>query len=522
MSDLSTSVDRFEDLRVLVLGEAVLDGWLRGPARLSREAPVPVVSLREATLSAGAAANAAVNAATLGARVRMVSVTGDDADAAHLRRLLHAEGVDASGVVVDPDRRTLAKRRVVAGTQMVVRLDEGDADRPPPPVRDALRAALRTAWADVDVVLVGDYDLGLLGDDVVDEVGKLQAEAPRVLVVDARRPARWRDVGASAAKPNAVEAVGLLGEEARDRLGPDGTDRPAAVEDLAGPLLTAAGVDVLAVTLDRDGGVLLHRGHPPTRLPADPAPDDRAAGAGDAFSAALALGLGAGAAPGDAGRLAAHAAACTVAHVGTGVCRAVDLRRALAAARDDAGPDRDVVAAGGGHGGGAPARGRSRTSGPGAQDLPELQRALTAHRTAGRTVAFTNGSFDVLHRGHLAFLDEARGAGDVLVVAVNSDDSHHRLRGAPPQVGLDDRLAVVAALAPVDHLVVLEEPTADALLSTLRPDVYVKGGDWSAEMVPEAETARRLGVELRLLGYEPDHRPAPAAPSRVAPPQTAL
>ena len=515
MTDLSTFVDRFEDLRVLVLGEAVLDGWLRGPARLSREAPVPVVSLREATLSAGAAANAAVNAATLGARVCLVSVTGDDADAAHLRRLLHAEGVDTTGVVVDPDRRTLAKRRVVAGTQMVVRLDEGDADRPPPPVRDALLAALRTAWAEVDVVVVGDYDLGLLGDDVVDEVGRLQADAPRVLVVDARRPARWRDVGASAAKPNAVEAVGLLGEEARDRLGPDGVDRAAAVEDLSGPLLTAAGVDVLAVTLDRDGGVLLHRGHPPTRLPADPASDDRAAGAGDAFSAALALGLGAGAAPDDAGRLAAQAAACTVAHVGTGVCRAADLRRAL---RGTAEADGGAAAPSAG------SRRPRRTGAPvdGAQDLPTLQRALAAHRGAGRTVAFTNGSFDVLHRGHLAFLDEARGAGDVLVVAVNSDDSHRRLRGAPPQVGLDDRLAVVAALAAVDHLVVLEEPTADDLLATLRPDVYVKGGDWSAEMVPEAETARRLGVELRLLGYEADHRPAAADPQQTAPPQTAL
>ena len=496
MSDLSTVVDRFGDLRVLVLGEAVLDGWLRGPARLSREAPVPVVSLRETVLSAGAATNAAVNAAALGARVRVVTTWGDDDDGAHLRRLLEAEGVDTTGAVVAEGRRTPAKRRVVAGAQMVVRLDEGAEGRPEPHVRSALAAHLSAAWDEVDVVLVGDYDLGLLDDDVVEQVARLQAADPRVLVVDARRPARWRTVGATAAKPNALEAVGLLGEEARDRVGPDGVDRAGAVEDLAGPLLSAAGVDVLAVTLDRDGGVLLRRGGAPVRLPADPAPDDRAAGAGDAFSAALALALAAGADAGAAGRVAAAAAACTTASTGTGVCRAADLRRVLA------GPD-------GADDDGHRTRRRVRT---GADDVEELREQLAAHRLAGRTVAFTNGSFDVLHRGHLAFLDEAREAGDVLVVAVNSDDSHRRLRGDVPRVGLADRLAVVAALAPVDHLVVLEDPTADRLLEVIRPDVYVKGGDWAADMVPEAETARRLGVELRLLGYEPDHRPAQAPP----------
>jgi len=138
-------------------------------------------------------------------------------------------------------------------------------------------------------------------------------------------------------------------------------------------------------------------------------------------------------------------------------------------------------------------------------DHAELSALVEQHRQAGRRVVFTNGCFDVLHRGHVRYLDQARTLGDLLVVAVNSDDSVRRLKGPDRPVNpVEDRVAVLAALSCVDHVVVFEEDSPVALIEAVRPDVYVKGGDYPPEMVPEAPLVRRLGGQVHTLGYVPD------------------
>jgi rfaE bifunctional protein nucleotidyltransferase chain/domain len=180
-----------------------------------------------------------------------------------------------------------------------------------------------------------------------------------------------------------------------------------------------------------------------------------------------------------AAQLAQLAATTTVSDTGTCVCLREDLLAALGPADDDRPP---IVL-----------------------DQDALIELVGRRRAEGRSIVFTNGCFDVLHRGHVRYLDQARSLGDLLVVAVNSDDSVRRIKGTDRPVNpVEDRVAVLAALSCVDHVVIFEEDSPAALIEAVRPDLYVKGGDYPPEMVPEAPLVRRLGGEVRTLGYVPD------------------
>ncbi|SCL17063.1 rfaE bifunctional protein, domain II [Micromonospora inyonensis] len=259
-----------------------------------------------------------------------------------------------------------------------------------------------------------------------------------------------------------------------------GTDRARLAESRLADLRAHTGADVVAVTLDTEGAVVGGAEGSPRRSHATPVPASHAVGAGDAYLAAMTLALAAEAPLSTAAHLAQLAATITVSDTGTCVCRRQDLLAALGVTTDVGG--RPVVV--------------------GPEDLAAI---LAAHRVADRSVVFTNGCFDVLHPGHVRYLEQAAELADLLVVAVNSDDSVRRLKGPDRPVNpVEDRVALLAALACVDHVVVFEEDSPATLIETIRPDVYVKGGDYPPEMVPEAPLVRRLGGEVRTLGYVPD------------------
>ncbi|MCW2607259.1 MAG: hypothetical protein JWO60_1952 [Frankiales bacterium] len=464
MSALLALLKAAPSTEIVVVGDAVLDGWLSGPTtRLSREAPVPVVDVRSEEYAAGGAANTAVNLAALGARVRFLSVVGDDEDGVLLRRVLRAAGVSVEDVLVEPGRRTCAKRRISAGGQMITRYDTGDVGPVAPASLTRLATRLHRYAQHADAVVVSDYGLGALPDAAVGQVASLRHPC---VVVDARSPLRWSQVRPRAVKPNY--------DEVRPLLSP-GLDRAEQVVAAAARVLDALGAETACVTLDTDGAVVLSRSDEPVRLHARPQPHDHAAGAGDSFTAALAVGLAAGGRTALAAGLAQAAAQVVVQRRGTTPVTAAELRDALG--RDD-----------------------TRLL-----DLSRLRDRVAAHRAAGRTIAFTNGCFDVLHAGHVAHLQQARTLADVLVVGLNSDSSVRRLKGPDrPVNAVQDRAAVLAALAGVDHLVVFDADTPAELLEVVRPDVYVKGGDYTPEMLPEAPLVERLGGEVRVLGYVED------------------
>jgi len=474
-------LDRFAGLTVAVIGESCLDGWYSGPSRrLSREAPVPVVAVEDAALCPGGAANAAAGVAALGARVRFVSVVGDDADGAELLRVLAASDVATDSVLVEPGRRTVAKRRVLSDSQLLVRFDSGDTTALAEVAERDVVGRLRAAISGADAVLVADYEGGLLTSDAVRAaVVAAVRDAGVPLVVDAHRPARWAAARPTVSKPDAHEVLELLPAAARltftrDRLG--------AVAASAGHLLRITGAEALVVTLDRDGALVLTRDAAPRRLHADPSPVLHTVGAGDSFSAALVTALAAGAGVAQAAEAGCAAAAVVVRQPGTSACRLPQLRDRLGA-------------------------GSARLL-----PMEQLAACTATHRALGRRVVMTNGCFDGLHGGHLSYLEAAKSRGDVLVVALNSDGSVERLRGAAPVHGVEDRAVVLAGLACVDHVVVFDGDTAADLLRLARPDVWVKGGDYTEAMLPEAALARELGAEVHLEQWVDDRVRSPAEP----------
>ncbi|MEU2612919.1 D-glycero-beta-D-manno-heptose 1-phosphate adenylyltransferase [Micromonospora sp. NPDC007271] len=260
----------------------------------------------------------------------------------------------------------------------------------------------------------------------------------------------------------------------------EGVDRAVLAESRLAELHAHTGADVVAVTLDTEGAVVGAADGERRRSHSTPVPASHAVGAGDAYLAAMTLALAAEASLPTAAQLAQLAATITVSDTGTCVCRREDLLDALGAGTE-----------GSGH--------------PTLVEAEELSALVAEHRQAGRSIVFTNGCFDVLHPGHVRYLTQARALGDLLIVAVNSDGSVRRLKGPDRPVNpVEDRTALLAALECVDHVVVFEEDSPAKLIEAVRPDVYVKGGDYPPEMVPEGPLVRRLGGQVRTLGYVPD------------------
>ena len=468
---LASAVDGFAGLRVLVIGDAMLDVYrIATGGRLCQEAPVPVATVGDTRRVPGGAANVAANVAALGGHPRLVSVVGDDREAADLRRALHASGVDPSGLVVEAGRRTLSKARILVDGQLVVRVDEGSTAAARPATQAALADAVRSSWATCDAVVVSDYGYGVLGDRILATIAGSQRRAPRILVADAKELHRSRSLGATAVKPNYRQALALVGATPReDPL------RERQVLELGPSLLEASGARIVAVTLDTDGAIAFEEGHDAYRTYAKPHRAASAAGAGDTFAAALALGLAGDHPTPTAVELASAAAAIVVGKDGTVTCDVRELRERIA------GAGKVVV------------------------DHRDLATRIELLRRQGRRIVFTNGCFDLLHRGHVTYLSRAKSLGDVLVVAVNTDESVRTLKGPErPITPLDDRLEVLSALSPVDLVVPFDEPTPERAIEAVRPDVVVKGGDYTIEMLPEAELVERLGGVVRILPYVDD------------------
>jgi len=466
-------IDRFAGLRVAVVGDVMLDSYLAGAAeRICREAPVPVVTLSGRDDQPGGAANTAANLCALGASVELIGVVGPDGEAAQLCATLDRLGVGDAGLVREAGRATLAKTRVSAGDHLLVRFDQGTTGPVGRAAERELLARLERAFEACDALVISDYGYGVLSPAMIARIGALQAAHPRVIVADSKRLRAYRDVGITAAKPNYHEAVQLLGPRRLEGV----EDRPAAVAALGDRLLDAIGARIVAVTLDRDGGLIFERGCPPYRTYTSPAPHTRAAGAGDTFVSALTLALAAGASSTAAAELAAAAATVVVGRPGTATCELADLREQVAAA--------GVFCA----------------------SHDRLAERVAALRRQGRRVAFTNGCFDILHRGHVQLLNQAKAQADVLVVAINSDMGVARLKGPGRPVNrLEDRVQVIGALSSVDLVAVFDEETPAALIERIRPDVYVKGGDYARDQLPEAALVEQLGGTVHIVPYLAEH-----------------
>ena len=459
-------VERFEGMGVCVLGEAMLDTYLRGTStRLSREAPAPVVDIGDELDAPGGAANTAANVAALGGQPALVSAVGTDAEGERLLAAIRRRGIATDHIQQVPGRATLSKQRVLAGPQMLLRIDRGDTGALDRASSQRLERHLHDLLGRADVVIVSDYGYGTVTDDLLATLRRWRADRRAILVVDARDGTRYRGLRPTLIKPNHSEALRLLDGMPLA----DGGDRAGIIAQHGRRLCRVTGAGVVAVTLDREGALVIEADGTTYRTYAEPAPDSRAAGAGDTYTAAFALSLAAGADVHVAAEIASAACRIVVRRDGTTTCSADELRATLA--------DGNKIV-----------------------DRQVAQAIVRAFRTEGRRIVFTNGCFDIVHRGHVSYLGQAKALGDLLVLGLNADESVRRLKGPGRPVNcLEDRAQVLAGLSAVDLIIPFGEDRPDELIKALRPDIVAKGGDYTREKLPEAALVEAMGSQLHLL-----------------------
>lgn len=468
MSDLTDLVGRFSGQHVLVIGDAMLDSYLIGQStRLSREAPAPIVDVTTRVDAGGGAANTAANVSALGASATFLTVFGQDEDGDRLVACLGRDGVRSDQAIRARSRSTLVKQRVVAEPQLIVRFDQGTTVPVDEDDEAELIARLRRLFLASDAVIVSDYGYGVLTPNVIAALADLQRWSPRTLVVDAKDLPKYRAVRPTIVKPNFDEALKLLGLPRQP-----GADRAQLVIDHAAELFEITGACHVAVTLDSEGALLLESDGTWYRTYAEPAPHARAAGAGDTFVATLALAFASGGGATDAVELASAASAVVVKRDGTTTCEGDDLTAAIAG-------DGKIVSG---------------------EDA--LRAVVNAYRHVGRRIVLTGGVFDIVHRGHITYLSHAKALGDVLIVALNSDESVRRLKGPERPVNtVEDRARVLEGLSCVDHVVVFEDDTPEAVIRLVGPDIFAKGGDYTRETLPETPLVEALGGQVAILPY---------------------
>jgi D-beta-D-heptose 7-phosphate kinase/D-beta-D-heptose 1-phosphate adenosyltransferase len=491
--ELTKLLDAIAHLHVIVIGEAMLDGYLQGLSNsLCPEAPVPVVTLTNRLYVPGGAANTAVNVRSLSANVTFLSVIGDDWEGSQLQQALSERGVSTKHILKASNRQTLAKQRVITASQILVRFDSGTTDAIDADSEQALIEKLELLFSECDAVIVSDYGYGILTQRVIDALAQLQQNNPRVLVVDSKNLTAYRHLNVTAVKPNYKQAVQLLAIAPLPPLingGMGGISRAEQIKPYEEKLLHLTGAKIAAVTLDAEGAMIFEHDSPPYRTYALPTAESRTSGAGDTYSSALTLALAAGAATPLAADFAAAAAAVVVRKEGTTACSAEELREFISKV---------------GEAGEAGEQGISPSSPP-EKYIPNLNQLLTlvaSYRNVGHKIVFTNGCFDILHAGHVSYLNRAKALGDILIIGVNSDDSIRRIKGENRPINpLEDRIQVLGGLSCVDYLVAFNEDTPIDLIRLVQPDVYVKGGDYTKETLPEAPVVEQYGGIVELLPF---------------------
>lgn len=450
---------------ITVIGDVMLDRfWSGASRRVSPEAPVPVVNVSGQEDRAGGAGNVAVNLAELGVTVSLVGLCGDDEHARALRSCVESAGVRWNVMPCKAD--TIVKLRVLSRNQQLLRMDFEQSLAPY--ANDLFLRYAQQHLADADLVILSDYAKGTL--ELVQPLLAYCREAGKRTLVDPKGTDFERYRGATLMTPNLTELEAVVG--------PCDTDEALVAK--AGNLRAALELDAILVTRSEAGMTLIERDEPAQHLTASAQEVFDVTGAGDTVIAVMAGGLSAGLSMADAARYANHAAGVVVAKLGTASVTPEELEHAIS--------DRDLDSF------------DRRPS-----EVEVLSR-LAKCRAAGQRIVMTNGCFDLLHPGHIRYLQQAAKLGDLLLVAVNDDDSVRRLKGAGRPVNtVEDRMAVLAALEAVDFVLPFSEDTPARLIDVVAPDTLVKGGDYTVEQIAGHESVLARGGDVIILDFVPGH-----------------
>ncbi len=465
--------ERFAAQSVLVIGDIMLDRFVYGTVeRISPEAPIPVLAVTRESSMLGGAGNVARNAVALGARVVLVGAAGDDEAGRELVRLLEAESGIVSNLVTVAGRPTTVKTRYIAGTQQLLRADSEVTSAIDARTSQRLLAMIEDEMADVGVVLVSDYAKGMLTDDMLQGISAMAARMGKKIIADPKSRDFARYAGAYLVTPNARELAAASGMNA-------GTDDE--VVTAARAVLSNAPMAGMLVTRSERGMTLVPRTGTPFHVRPQAREVCDVSGAGDTALAALGLAIAAGASLEDACALANLAAGIAVGKAGTAVVRRSELIDHILTERLHRAEEKLLSA-------------------------ESMGERVAAWRARGARIVFTNGCFDILHPGHVGLLAEARAQGDRLIVGLNSDASVRRLKGPERPVNSElSRAVVLASLESVDAVVVFDSDTPLSLITSLKPDVLVKGKDYTIDKVVGAAEMAQWGGRVHLADIRDGH-----------------
>ncbi|MCC6132018.1 MAG: D-glycero-beta-D-manno-heptose 1-phosphate adenylyltransferase [Acidobacteria bacterium] len=451
------------EVTVAVLGDFMLDEtWIGAVSRIAPEAPIPLLSLSSMSRRAGGAGNVVENLAALGARVIPLGAVGPEEEGEWLGRRLLSLPASTGHVAVDASRTTPVKRRMVSDGRQLLRVDQELPAGLSPSAEAELLDAAMAACERADVFLFSDYAKGTLSPRLM---SILLAETRRRGVrslVDPKGTDYGRYRTASVVTPNRKELETVTGETIRDR---------GSVHRLGERLRRELALDALLVKLSEEGMLLLEADRDPVHVAARAREVFDVTGAGDTVLAMLGLALGAGLPLTEAAAVANRAAGAAVAKVGTAAVHWADLLETTGNSPDDK-----------------------------RLDWSHLGAVVATLKKAHKRVVFTNGCFDLLHPGHVKLLTEARKLGDILIVGLNSDASVKRLKGdSRPILAEGDRAQVLGGLDAVDFVTIFEEDTPERLIEAVRPDVLVKGGDYTEDTVVGSTFVKSYGGRVALV-----------------------
>ena len=451
---------------VTVIGDVMLDRfWTGATRRMSPEAPVPVVNVSSQEDRAGGAGNVAVNLAQLGLTVSLVGLCGDDDHARALRRCVEEAGVRWNVMPCAAD--TIVKLRVLSRNQQLLRMDFEESLSPH--ANDLFVGFAAQHLIDADLIVFSDYAKGSLA--LIESLIARCRSLGKTTLVDPKGHEFERYRGATVLTPNLTELEAVVGP----------CQDEATLVEKAEALRSTLELEAVLVTRSEAGMTLIQSGAAPQHFAASAQEVFDVTGAGDTVIATLAGCLSAGLPMAEAARIANRAAGVVVAKLGTASVTPDELTMVGEGLRGA--PDRQGVVS--------------------ASDMLDV---VAEARGRGQRVVMTNGCFDLLHPGHIAYLEQAATLGDMLVVAVNDDDSVRRLKGdARPVNAIADRMAVLVGLSAVDYVLPFSEDTPAKLIEALAPDVLVKGGDYVVEEIAGHESVMARGGEVVVLDFLEGH-----------------
>ena len=458
LEKIITAIHHFSDLRLLVVGDVMLDEYLWGNVeRISPEAPVQVVDIRRQNFTLGGAANVVNNLISLGSNVYIAAVIGNDAAGEIIKDEFKRLNVNIDGLFTDTSRPTTKKTRVMAINQQMIRLDYEKREEISRDLEDKINAYIKDNLSIFDAILVSDYAKGVVTRGILTEVIK---KKDGLILIDPKGRDFSKYKGATAITPNIKEAILASGFE--------------DIEKAARKFLDELDLKVVFITRGKRGISLFERGRPPIHVPARAREVYDVSGAGDTVLATLGLSIASGLTYFEAALLANIAAGIVVGKVGTATVTQEELLDALVS--------------------------DTPFSASKIKEINQLKQIVNYLKAQGKKIVFTNGCFDLLHVGHIHLLKESKRLGDILIVAIDDDESVRRLKGeARPVINQFERAQILSALDCIDYVTIFSTDQLKDLIKEIRPDILTKGSDYKKEDVVGREIVEGYGGRVALI-----------------------